>query len=288
MAKKKPTPPSQASISQGFISPYEFANLGKPEFNEFPKRAEEISVKSSGPYPENKATKDYSIKIIDIDNALISHIKDNIKPSVIQDEELMPVPVIYDLPEAWETIQYNGSMRDKNGKLMFPLIVLKRNSLTKDKTIGNKLDGNRVHLYKPFENQYTQRNQYDNFNTLLNRIPSKDYTLVIIPDYVTISYTGVIFTNYIEQMNGLIESINFATDSYWGDKERFMFRNTIDSFSTDSSYNQGEDRIIRTSFNITLNGYIIPDSINKELASIKKYYSKSQIRITTEIVTNTL
>jgi hypothetical protein len=282
MAKKKPTPLSQEEISQGFINPYELANLLKPENNPEIVRATEYSVKNSN----YKTTKDFSIQIIDIDTALLEHIKNNIKPTIIQDGENFLIPVIFDIPEAWETMQYSGGMRDKNGKLMFPLIVLRKNSITKDKTIGNKLDGNRVHLYKTFQNKYTQINQYDNFNSLKSRIPTQDYTLVVIPDYVTISYTITMFTNYIEHMNQLIEIMNFATDSYWGDKERFMFRNTIDSFNIDSSYNQGEDRIIKTTFNLTLNGYIIPPSINKELASIKKSYSKSQIKFNIEIVTN--
>jgi hypothetical protein len=32
-------------------------------------------------------------------------------------------------------------------------------------------------------------------------------------------------------MNKIIEAINYASDSYWGDKERFKFNAKIDTFS---------------------------------------------------------
>jgi hypothetical protein len=47
-------------------------------------------------------------------------------------------------------------------------------------------------------------------------------------------------------------------------------------------YSQGEDRSVRSDFSVTLNGYIIPDSIQKELISKKKYLSKAQVVFTME------
>ena len=54
---------------------------------------------------------------------------------------------------------------------------------------------------------------------------------VIIPDYVTLTYQCSIYTYYIEQMNKIIESINNASDSYWGDPERFNFTAKIDTYN---------------------------------------------------------
>jgi hypothetical protein len=281
MANKKPTPPTQASISQGFIQPYDLANLGKPQFEEKPLRGEHISLKSSEPYPDD--VKDFTIGLEDVDNALINHITQNIKPSIIQNGERIVVPTIYGSPERWKSIQSDGYYRDKNGKMLYPIIVIKRNSVTKDKTIGNKIDGNRVHLYKNFKNPYTQRNIYDAFGDINNRIPVEEYSKLVIPDYVTITYNGIIYTDLIEQMNGLVESFNFASDSYWGDKERFMFKTTINSFSTITEVGVDEDRVVKSEFSLTINGYLIPDTINKELASVKKEFSKATVRINSEI-----
>ena len=282
----KPTPPTQASIAQGFITPYEFANLGKPIFEEKPNRGEQTSLKDSEPYVNS--TKDFNIGLQDVDEALIQHITDTINPSVVQNENRIDVPTIYGSPERWKGMQADGFYRDKNGKIMYPLIVVKRDTVTKNRTLGRKLDGNRVRLYKEFENQYTPRNRYDDFGTINNRIPVREYSIVAIPDYVNISYSGVIYTNFVEQMNDIVESFNFASDSYWGDKERFMFRTRIDSFSTFTESNQGEDRVVRSEFNMTVYGYLIPDTINKDLATLKKSYSKAQIKLVGESVVNDL
>jgi hypothetical protein len=277
MADRKPTPPTQASIAQGFISPYELANLGKPPFEEKPNRGEQISLKDSEPYDD--ATQDFTVGLQDVDEALLKHINDTIKPSVVQNGNRIEVPTIYGSPERWKSMQADGYYRDKNGKLMYPLIVVKRDNVIKDRTLGRKLDGNRVRLYKEFENQYTPRNRYDDINKIENRMPVREYSIVAIPDYVNISYSGVIYTNFVDQMNNLVEAFNFASDSYWGDKERFMFRTRIDSFSTFTEANQGEDRAIRAEFTMTVYGYLIPDTINKDLATLKKTYSKAQIRL---------
>ena len=87
-----------------------------------------------------------------------------------------------------------------------------------------------------------------------------------MPDYVTIQYEGIIWTDYIEQMNDLIEAINYSQGSYWGDPERFKFRTSIAEFSDASEVAADNDRIIKTTFNMELHGYLIPDSLNKELS----------------------
>ena len=43
-------------------------------------------------------------------------------------------------------------------------------------------------------------------------------------DYVTLTYSCIIQTYYVEQLNKIIEAINYASDSYWGNPERFKFK----------------------------------------------------------------
>jgi hypothetical protein len=50
--------------------------------------------------------------------------------------------------------------------------------------------------------------------------------------------------------------------------------------------NQGEERLIKTTFNIKMYGYIIPAVINKELVSTKKFFSKGRVNFTTEVVSD--
>ena len=90
----------------------------------------------------------------------------------------------------------------------------------------------------------------------------------------------------MEQLNKVIEACEYASDAYWGDPSRFKFRAFIDQFSTATELTLGKDRLVKGTFNIRLRGYIIPDTIQKDLTAIKKYNSKAQVIVTNETVTN--
>ena len=163
-------------------------------------------------------------------------------------------------------MQADGFYRDKNGKTMIPLIMFKRDSFIKNNTIGNKLDGNKVNNVQYFETGYSRKNVYDNFNVLRGQKPQKEYIVGVIPDYIDITYSMSIFTDYVDQANEITEAIEFAARSYWGDPERFMFRANIDTFNTPVLLENGSDRANRTTMNVLVNGYLIPSGINAAMA----------------------
>ena len=223
---------------------------------------------------------------MDIDSAVINYINDYIRPTVTQDGEQVAVPTIYAYPERWVAIQKEGFLRDANSRILTPLIVLKRDNIERNRSLSWKLDGNKAQNVHIFDVPYTKKNSYDNFDILTNRIPVREKRVVVVPDYVTITYSCIIYTNYIEQINKVIEAIQYASNAYWGDKNRFQFRAIVDSFSTVTEYTSDNDRTAK--FNITLNGYIIPDSINKNLSTDLKYFTKAQIVIEDYVVDNLL
>ena len=110
------------------------AQPGQPEFN----RAEQTSLKGDD-------TKTINIGLEDHDNAILYYLENVIKPTVEQNDKQIKVPVIYGSPELWKSVQADGFYRDKNGKTMVPLIMFKRESFEKDRSMGNKLDGNVVY-----------------------------------------------------------------------------------------------------------------------------------------------
>jgi hypothetical protein len=228
---------------------------GQPEFN----RALEVSLKDDD-------TKLINIGLEDHDDAILYYLENVIKPTVTQNDRQIAVPIIYGSPERWKSIQADGFYRDKNGKTMVPLIMFKRESFEKNRTLGNKLDGNVVHNVQYFEKQYSQRNIYDNFAVLRNQKPQKEYILGIIPDYITLTYKLSIYTDYVQQMNKIIEALEFASDSYWGDPERYQFRAVITSFPTPVLLENATDRANRSEITLTLQGYIIPNTINVAMA----------------------
>ena len=227
---------------------------------------------------------DVSIGLQDHDEAIMHYFNKVIKPSVIINGNRTNVPVIYGSPERWKSVQRDGFFRDKEGKLQSPIIMFKRDSVEKRRDLGNKLDGNNPQLYYTFQQQYTKKNQYDNFSVLQNRRPQREYHTVVVPDFVILNYTCIIFTAFIAQNNKLIEMINFTSDSYWGDEERFKFNAKIDTYSNTIELAQGSQRQIKTEFGLKLQGYLVPDSINKELAKKpQKYFSKSTVVFNSEL-----
>lgn len=272
MAKKtKIVPKKQSQLSQDSIETYNNATKQPTPDTLRQNRGYQRSVK-------NDDVKQYSVGLKDIDETIQYYFNNIIKPSVIQNGKRIAVPVIYGSPERWAAVQKDGNYRDKNGKIQAPVIMFKRNSIEKNRTLGNKMDANNPNNFAIFQKRYSKKNIYDRFSTLMNREPVKELYGVIIPDYVNITYSCIIFTEYVEQMNKIVESINFASDAYWGDQEKFNFRAMIDSYTTTTELTQGEDRVVRTSFEIKMMGHIIPDSINTSIANMNKFYSKSAIK----------
>ena len=229
--------------------------------------------------------KDVSIGLQDHDEAIMYYFNNFIKPTVIINGNRTNVPLVYGAPERWKGVQKDGFYRDKEGKIQTPLIMFKRDSVEKRRDLGNKLDGNNPQLYYTFQEKYTKRNQYDNFNVLQNAIPQKEFHTVVIPDYIKLQYTCIIWCDYVAQMNKLIEIINYASDSYWGDKEKFKFNAQIDTYNNTTEVSQGDNRIVKTNFGLTLQGYLIPDSLNKELEKKpQKFFSKSRVVFNSEII----
>ena len=229
---------------------------------------------------ENDGKNQMYVGLQTIDEAVFYYFNEVIRPKVNVNGDSINVPVIYGGGEAWKLAQQDGYYRDKNGKIQTPLIMLKRESVEKNRNLSKKLDANAPQLYVTFEERYTKRNQYDKFDILQGRKPQKEFTGVVVPDYVNITYSAIIWTDFMYHMNTLIEDINYASDAYWGDPERFKFMAMIDSFNNQTELTVGENRLIRSNFNINLNGYIIPDNVLKQTKSQgTKYFSKSVIDI---------
>jgi hypothetical protein len=280
---RKPIPKNQSEITQEAIGVPFIKNEGRPI-------SETVFSKNRG---EDLSMKDDKVKVInvglqDLDYAVMYYFNNVIKPIVIQDGNRMAVETTYASPERWKSIQADGFHRDGNGKIIVPIIVFKRDNIEKVRTLGNKLDGNFAALYQVVGSKYNPRNAYDNFSVLNNRIPSEQFYVTAVPDYVTVTYSCIVYTNFVEQNNKIIEAIEYASDSYWGDPNRWKFKASIDSFATTVNVEDGADRAAKSTFNIKLNGYLIPDTVNKDLAAARnKFYTKSQVVFDVEVVSTT-
>jgi hypothetical protein len=118
-------------------------------------RGDDVSTKGD-------RVKDLAIGLVDIDSSIIKHIEHVIKPYIFQDGNRIPVPVMYGSPERWQTIQEKGVLREYSGRMIAPVIVIKRDSIDNNRTLGTKIDPTVPYNFHIFEVSYTKKNQYDN------------------------------------------------------------------------------------------------------------------------------
>jgi hypothetical protein len=229
---------------------------------------------------------DVSVSLMDMDSTIMYYFENVIKPTVIENGETIKVPIMYSSPERWFAVQKTGFMRDKKRQLILPAIAFRRTGMEKDTTIAvDKMDPEDPKLHYTFEKKYTQKNRYDNFSVQQGIIPQKEFYNVAIPDYMVLSYDFMIWTSYIEQMNKLIERINWSAGSYWGEPNKMRFRTNIDSY-TDATEVADKERVVRTEFSVTLRGYLIPEAFN-ELAgphTSQTYLTPGQLIVSNETV----
>jgi len=218
-----------------------------------------------------------SVTLKDIDSAIIYYLENVIKPSVEENGENIKVPILYGSVERWKAILRDGFLRDKKRQIITPVIVFKRNTININETIPqDKLDANNPHLFYPFQKKYSQVNRYDNLATQIGTVSQREYYNVSFPDYVTLTYDFIIWTSFIEQMNKIVERMNYSDGAYWGNPEKMRFRSTIDSFDDATEIGEAE-RLIRTNFNVTINGYLLAERGLENKPTIDKFITPKKV-----------
>ena len=219
--------------------------------------------------------KNFSIGLMDIDATIMFYFNNVIKPKVIENDELVKVPIMYANPERWSMVQKRGFLFDNKKQLIIPLIAFKRTSIEKDDEMsGDKLDPLNPKLQYTFRKQYTDKNRYDKFSVQQGLNPTKELYSVAVPDYVKLQYEFVIWTSYTEQMNAIVEKLIYSEGAYWGEDGKFKFRTQIDNYTDASEVNVNSERIIKTTFSVTMNGYLLPEEFSSVVTTQKKLTPK--------------
>jgi len=232
--------------------------------------------------------KNFTVTLLDIDTAIISTLNNTLKLQVMDNGEVVRVPVIYGNSERWYAMKQFGHIRDNQGKILLPAFMIRRKNVENNKDLATF---NRYLNYQTLMN-YTEKNKYDRFD-LLNRgvfksKPTKQIYSVSLPNHINISYECIIWTDYVDQNNKLLEQINYAAKDYWGDRERFKFRARIDNYTIEQEVNDGEDRNVKTTFDLNVNAYLLNDTIVTSMSGIKnttnKLFTIRKIKLDEQVV----
>jgi len=242
-------------------------------------KAEHMRDKSNHPTLE--------VGLYDIDSAVKFYFDNKIMPRVFTSTgEPMQVPVVYGSPERWKSVQKSSYWRDKDGKVQFPLIMYKRTGLSRQQNLASKVDPDEP-IVSYVENTYSKINKYDLFSKTHDIKRVKEYSKLVVPDFVKLTYSCIVWTDYIMEMNKITEAINYAVDGYWGDPNKFTFKANVDSFDNTTEVETGNDRLIKSEFSLTLDGYIISDNVQRA-AAIKSNtsFGPATVRVGSETVVN--
>jgi glutaredoxin len=217
--------------------------------------------------------------LYDIDYAIKWYIENEIQPQIIANQETITVPVIFAAGEKWDNVQRLGYMRDEKGMLQSPIIVLKRNNVTERDSV-RKLDVN----WPQSANQIIHRQRYNASNRYEDELfplpiqqpaNSQEIYVIDIPRYVTVEYDLMMWCDFTTQMNDLIDQIFPYSRFAWGN-EGNKYTTSLGGISTETVNTTGEDRLVRATIPLTVQGSLLAAQITR-LETVKKMYSVKKV-----------
>jgi hypothetical protein len=185
------------------------------------------------------------------------------KPKVREQNEIISVPVLYGNEERWKSIKARGTLRDKNGVIILPMIVIKRTSLGFNEdmplSFDNDVRGKFISVVRS-SSGWSKNNRYDRFAVLTGQKPVQEFIKTGMPDFVRCSYSIVMMTSFIEQMNELNSLWIEHLETYFGDQTSHRFLSSLDGdISNEIEMESQGERMIRNEFSMTVKGYMIPE-----------------------------
>jgi hypothetical protein len=212
------------------------------------------------------------VKLIDVDTTIADYMASVIIPDVEENGRKIQVPLVYGNAERWNSARRRGYLRDVRGKVEIPLVMFKRNSVERDASLQHFKDGVTMPAYKV----YSKKNRYERFSLQNGVQPVYELYNVAMPSYVTVTYEVMVWTSFTEHMNKIVEAFQYATDRYWGKEDGYKFRARIDSFDTAQEVTEGSERVIRTTFTVSVNAYLLAETFN-DSPTVKKEFTKKRV-----------
>ncbi len=244
---------------------------------------------------------DYKLKDIgmlastieNIDYAMTSWLKEDLRLSVFKNEGYTPVPVFWQTPERSFQIKSNTNLRDDGGSLLLPVVSIERTGVTKDPA---RKGSYQAHKYSEDKNGRTGRlviareivqDKTRNFavatgirantpGTKQRYYPRVNKRVVIrslsvpIPIYINVDYKIIIKTEYQTQMNDLIAPFMTRTgqiNSFIMRRNGHLYEAFIDqgfSHANNVDNLEEETRMFTSEINIRVLGYLIGEGANDD------------------------
>jgi len=262
-------------------------------------RAEQTSIRSEKGNSKvvikkgtgRNAGKGLSIGLTDIDTTVIRHMKNVMKPVVREANEIIKVPVMYGNEERWKSIRNRGVLRDKNNTIILPVIVIKRTGVAMNDTMplsfDNDVQGKFISVVRS-SNGWSKNNRYDRFSVLTGQKPVEEFIKTGMPDFVVCTYSIVMMTAFMEQMNDLNTIMVEHLETYWGDSTSYRFLTALEGdISNEVQMESQGERLIKNELTITIKGYMIPeftDNVFGKTSEMKRAYIPKKVSFSEKLI----
>ena len=92
-----------------------------------------------------------------------------------------------------------------------------------------------------FVKKYSNENKYDAFSELTGQQTVQERYIVDRPDYVNIQYDVIVWCDFMEDLNKLVEQIIYFQGGAFGDRYKFQIKG--ESYSFETTNGVGEETI---------------------------------------------
>ena len=235
--------------------------------------------------------KGFAIGLKDIDTTVINHIRNIMKPVVREANEIIKVPVMYGNEERWKSIRNRGVLRDKNGVVILPVMVIKRTGVAMNDqmplSFDNDVQSKFISVVRS-SNGWSKNNRYDRFSVLTGQKPAEEYLKTGMPDFVVCTYNVVMMTAFMEQMNDLNTIWIEHLETYWGDSTSYRFLSALSGdISNEVQMETAGERMVRNELTLEIKGYMIPeftDTVFGKTAEMSRAYKPKKVSFSEKII----
>ena len=219
------------------------------------------------------------INIHDVDYAILHHLSNDLELTVNEEGKIKKVPIIYSNPELWAQVQSNGFMRDNKNKLMSPLLVIRRTSMTRDNRIrklgvNNAPKASKLRIYPGFRNL----NNANSRSKLQNVQESVQFFYTVFPEFYFVDYELVIWTQRQDQMNMVVEDIIPTNNYMWGDQFKFKVQVNDPQFT---QVNSSKERLVKCTVPIQAWAKLV-DSFEMKKSNVERAFSIKRLVLQNE------
>lgn len=224
--------------------------------------------------------KNVNVSLYDVDYNIKWYIENVIKPTITENNSIITVPIVFASGEKWASIQRHGYLRDNQGKVLTPLLIIRRTGIEKRQDLEDlkvlESADNRILL----ERKYSKKNKYDQFSVLNKGAREREFYSLDVPKFVEISYELVGWANNTSQINEIIEQLIYFNGKAFGDTYKFI--TYLDSPAFETTNVVGEDRLNKVTISVRTKGYLL-NAKGPSVQTMNSLIAPNRIVLSTEV-----